>query len=151
MRKFAKISAVLTAMVLALAFVGCKDDDDDDDDPSVVTTWYCTVTDEDDDSSAVTETLYFYDDNTFKVVESSEEGVDVTFATGSYTGDTTKDGNIVITIKKIVKGALDDSNSLELVDVPAEYASLFGGATIKGNTMSTIDASSGELSTWLKK
>ena len=37
MRKFAKISAVLAAMVLALAFVGCKDDDDDDDDPSVVT------------------------------------------------------------------------------------------------------------------
>ena len=54
MRKFAKISAVLAAMVLALAFVGCKDDDDDDDDPSVVTTWYCTETDEDD-----TETLYF--------------------------------------------------------------------------------------------
>ena len=32
MKKFAKISAVLAAMVLALAFVGCKDDDDDDDD-----------------------------------------------------------------------------------------------------------------------
>ena len=32
MRKFAKISAVLAAMVLALAFVGCKNDDDDDDD-----------------------------------------------------------------------------------------------------------------------
>ena len=31
MRKFAKISAVLAAMVLALAFVGCKSDDDDDD------------------------------------------------------------------------------------------------------------------------
>ena len=34
MRKFAKISAVLAAMVLALAFVGCKSDDDDDDDVS---------------------------------------------------------------------------------------------------------------------
>ena len=31
MRKFAKISAVLAAMVLALAFAGCKSDDDDDD------------------------------------------------------------------------------------------------------------------------
>ena len=31
MRKFAKISAVLAAMVLALAFVGCKSDDDSDD------------------------------------------------------------------------------------------------------------------------
>ncbi|MDO5773601.1 MAG: hypothetical protein Q4P16_04770 [Spirochaetales bacterium] len=148
MRKFAKISAVLAAMVLALAFVGCKDDDDDDD-PSVVTTWYCTETDED-DGSVVTETVYFYDDNTFKAVESSE-GVNVTFATGSYTGDTTKDGNIVITIKKIVKGALDDSDSLELVDVPAEYASYFVlKATINGNTMSSIDGD-GELSAWIKK
>mgnify|MGYP004540790481 CR=1 FL=1 len=31
MRKFAKISAVLAAMVFALAFAGCKSDDDDDD------------------------------------------------------------------------------------------------------------------------
>ena len=149
MRKFAKISTVLAAMVLALAFVSCKDDDDDDDDPSVVTTWYCTETDED-DGSVVTETVYFYDDNTFKAVESSE-GVNVTLATGSYTGDTTKDGNIVITIKKIVKGALDDSDSLELVDVPAEYASYFVlKATINGNTMSSIDGD-GELSAWIKK
>ena len=148
MRKFAKISAVLAAMVLALAFVGCKDDDDDDD-PSVVTTWYCT--EEDDEDGVITETLYFYDDSTFKVVESSE-GVNITVATGTYTGDTTKDGNVVITIKKVVKGMLEDSESTELVDVPAEYASLFGWiATINGNTMSTRDASSGELSAWLKK
>ena len=96
MRKFAKISAVLAAMVLAIAFVGCKDDDDDDDDPSVVTTWYTQEVDEDDDS-VMTETIYFYDDSTFKVVDSSE-GVNINFATGTYTGDTTKDGNIVITI-----------------------------------------------------
>ena len=145
MRKFAKISAVLAAMVLALAFVGCKDDDDDDDDPSVVTTWYCTETDEDD-----TETLYFYDDSTFKNVNSSE-GVNITVATGTYTGDTTKDENIVITLKKIVKGVLEDSDSTELVDVPAEYASLFSAiATINGNTMSSIDGD-GELSAWIKK
>ena len=149
MRKFAKISAVLAAMVLALAFVGCKDDDDDDDDPSVVTTWYCTEEDED-DGSVVTETLYFYDDSTFKMVMSSE-GVNVTAATGTFTGDTTKDGNIVMTIKKIVKGALEDSESMELVDVPAEYASkLVIKATINGNTMSSIDGD-GELSAWLKK
>ncbi|WP_296010326.1 hypothetical protein [uncultured Treponema sp.] len=146
MRKFAKISAVLAAMVLALAFVGCKDDDDDDD-PSVITTWYCT---EEDDGSVVTETVYFYDDSTFKVVESSE-GVNITFATGTYTGDTTKDGNVVITIKKVVKGMLEDSESLELVDVPSEYASEFiWKATISGNTMTTADGD-GELSAWLKK
>ena len=149
MRKFAKISAVLAAMVLALAFVGCKDDDDDDDDPSVVTTWYCTEED-DEDGSVITETVYFYDDSTFKVVESSE-GVNVTAATGTYTGDTTKDGNVVMTIKKVVKGMLDESESLDLVDVPAEYASKFVyKATINGNTMSTTDGD-GELSAWLKK
>ena len=60
MRKFAKISAVLAAMVLALAFVGCKDDDDDDDDPSVVTAWYSA-------EDGATETVYFYDDSTFKL------------------------------------------------------------------------------------
>ncbi|HAZ96056.1 MAG TPA: hypothetical protein DCW73_02145, partial [Treponema sp.] len=138
--------AVLAAMVLALAFVGCKDDDDDDD-PSVITTWYCT---EEDDGSVVTETVYFYDDSTFKVVESSE-GVNITFMTGTYTGDTTKDGNVVITIKKVVKGMLEDSESLELVDVPSEYASEFiWKATISGNTMTTADGD-GELSAWLKK
>ena len=149
MRKFAKISAVLAAMVLAIAFVGCKDDDDDDDDPSVVTTWYTQEVDEDDDS-VMTETIYFYDDSTFKVVDSSE-GVNINFATGTYTGDTTKDENIVITLKKIVKGALEDSDSTELVDVPSEYASYFVlKATINGNTMSSIDGD-GELSAWIKK
>ena len=38
MRKFAKISAVLAAMVLALAFAGCKSDDDDDDDAKPIQT-----------------------------------------------------------------------------------------------------------------
>ena len=80
MRKFAKISAVLAAMVLALAFVGCKDDDDDDDDddPSVVTTWYCTETDEDDGSVK------------------AELGGET--YSGSYSGDTTKDGDIIVII-----------------------------------------------------
>ncbi len=151
MRKFAKISAVLAAMVLALAFVGCKDDDDDDDDdPSVVTTWYTQEVDDDDESVVMTETVYFYDDSTFKVVESSD-GVNINFAAGTYSGDTTKDGNVVITIKKVVKAMFDDSESLELVDVPAEYASYFvWKATINGNTMSAIDGD-GELSVWLKK
>ena len=148
MRKFAKISAVLAAMVLALTFVGCKNDDDDDDDPSVVTTWYCTQEDED-DGSVVTETLYFYDDSTFKDVNSSE-GIDITVAIGTYTGDTTKDGNVVITIKKIVKGALEDSESMELVDVPAEYASkLVIKATINGNTLTAV--TDDETSYYIKK
>ena len=105
MRKFAKISAVLAAMVLALAFVGCKDDDDDDDDPSVVTTWYCT--EEDESGSSETMTLYFYDDNTFKMIFSDGE-ITATAATGTYTGDTTKDGTIKLTATKMI----DDNGNL---------------------------------------
>ncbi|WP_296665170.1 hypothetical protein, partial [Treponema sp. UBA753] len=114
--------------------------------PSVVTTWYCT---EEDDGSVVTETLYFYDDSTFKDVNSSE-GINITVATGTYTGDTTKDGNVVITIKKIVKGALEDSESMELVDVPSEYASkLVIKATINGNTLTAV--TDDETSYYIKK
>ena len=89
MRKFAKISAVLAAMVLALAFVGCKDDDDDDDDPSVVTAWYSA-------EDGATETVYFYDDSTFKL-EATMNKVTMVGATGTYSSGTTKDGEIVIT------------------------------------------------------
>ena len=46
MRKFAKISAVLVAMVLALAFAGCKSDDDDDDDVSGSTAYWISVEEE---------------------------------------------------------------------------------------------------------
>ena len=85
MRKFAKISAVLAAMVLALAFVGCKDDDDDD--PSVVTTWAIS-------EEGYKAVLTFYDNGTAKLEGSDEEGG---FSeTGKYSGDTTKDGEIVI-------------------------------------------------------
>ena len=87
MRKFAKISAVLAAMVLALAFVGCKDDDDDDDDPSVVTAWAVS---EEGYKAVVT----FYDDGTVKFEGSDEEGG--YSVTGKYSGDTTKYGAIVI-------------------------------------------------------
>lgn len=87
----------------------------------------------------------------FMFYDCALQGVNITFATGTYTGDTTKDGNVVITIKKVVKGMLEDSESLELVDVPSEYASEFiWKATISGNTMTTADGD-GELSAWLKK
>lgn len=87
MRKFAKISAVLAAMVFALAFAGCNSSsDDDDDDPSVVTTWSSY------DSSNRYD-FYFYDDNTFKSTH-SVSGITYEHLSGTYTGDTTKDGKI---------------------------------------------------------
>ena len=127
MRKFAKISAVLAAMVLALAFVGCKDDDDD---PSVVTTWYCTEKDE--DGSSATMTLYFYDDNTFKMIF-SEGSITATGSTGTYTGDTTKDGKIKLTATKIMD---DDGN---LVDCNETTEGI-----ISGNKMTIEEEGEGE-------
>ena len=142
MRKFAKISAVLAAMVLALAFVGCKDDDDDDDDPSVVTTWYCTETDED-DGSVVKETVYFYDDNTFKL-EATMNKVTMVGATGTYSGDTTKDGKIKMTIKKIF-----DEKTNGLVDCPASEAE--GYATINGTVLTLLGDAEEDNEVFIKK
>ena len=88
MRKFAKISAVLAAMVLALAFVGCKDNDDDDD-PSVVTTWAIS-------EEGYKAVLTFYDNGIVKSEVSDAEDGDFS-ETAKYSGDTTKDGEIVIT------------------------------------------------------
>ena len=136
MRKFAKISAVLAAMVLALAFVGCKDDDDDDDDPSVVTAWYSA-------EDGATETVYFYDDSTFKL-EATMNKVTLVGATGTYSGDTTKDGKIKMTIKKIF-----DEKTNGLVDCPASEAE--GYATINGTVLTVLGDAEEDNEVFIKK
>ena len=136
MRKFAKISAVLAAMVLALAFVGCKDDDDDDDDPSVVTAWYSA-------KDGATETVYFYDDSTFKL-EATMNKVTMVGATGTYSGDTTKDGKIKMTIKKIF-----DEKTNGLVDCPASEAE--GYATINGTVLTLLGDAEEDNEVFIKK
>ena len=136
MRKFAKISAVLAAMVLTLAFVGCKDDDDDDDDPSVVTAWYSA-------EDGATETVYFYDDNTFKL-EATMNKVTMVVATGTYSGDTTKDGKIKMTIKKIF-----DEKTNGLVDCPASEAE--GYATINGTVLTVLGDAEEDNEVFIKK
>ena len=136
MRKFAKISAVLAAMVLALAFVGCKDDDDDDDDPSVVTAWYSA-------KDGATETVYFYDDSTFKL-EATMNKVTMVGSTGTYSGDTTKDGKIKMTIKKIF-----DEKTNGLVDCPASEAE--GYATINGTVLTVLGDAEEDNAVFIKK
>ena len=136
MRKFAKISAVLAAMVLALAFVSCKDDDDDDDDPSVVTAWYSA-------EDGATETVYFYDDSTFKL-EATMNKVTMVGVTGTYSGDTTKDGKIKMTIKKIF-----DEKTNGLVDCPASEAE--GYATINGTVLTLLGDAEEDNEVFIKK
>ena len=135
MRKFAKISAVLAAMVLTLAFVGCKDDDDDDD-SSIVTAWYSA-------EDGATETVYFYDDSTFKL-EATMNKVTMVGATGTYSGDTTKDGKIKMTIKKIF-----DEKTNGLVDCPASEAE--GYATINGTVLTLLGDAEEDNEVFIKK
>ena len=77
MRKFAKISAVLAAMVLALAFAGCKSDDDDDDDAKPIQAIVING-----------DVVTLYDDGT--VIIKASDG---TTSNGTYTK---ADGKIVI-------------------------------------------------------
>ncbi len=77
MRKFAKISAVLAAMVFALAFAGCKSDDDDDDDAKPIQAIVING-----------DVVTLYDDGT--VIIKASDG---TTSNGTYTK---ADGKIVI-------------------------------------------------------
>lgn len=77
MRKFAKISTVLAAMVFALA--GCKNDssssgDDDQPEAGVVTKWYYDC-DSNDLKKKEQRWLYFYDDGTVKMTRTWTETV----------------------------------------------------------------------------
>ena len=77
MRKFTKISAVLAAMVFALAFAGCKSDDDDDDDAKPIQAIVING-----------DVVTLYDDGT--VIIKASDG---TTSNGTYTK---ADGKIVI-------------------------------------------------------
>lgn len=122
MKAIKKLALVLAALATVFAFASCSDDDDDDDGLSTVTTWAYTSTYTDEGVSATdTNTIYFYEDSTFKIVNSGKYGSEsysYTVATGTYTGDTTKAGaTITVNATKIAKFMIDeDSESEELVD-----------------------------------
>ena len=105
MRKFAKISAVLAAMVLALAFAGCKSDDDDDDDAKPIQAIVING-----------DVVTLYDDGT--VIIKASDG---TTSNGTYTK---ADGKIVIkdskgnTIeaKSTTDGKVDTSEPVTIKD-----------------------------------
>ncbi len=121
MRKFAKISAVMAAMFIAVAFVGCKNDDDGN---SLVTEWYAPI------NGGGTGFLYFYDDDTFKM-EFNSGSVTMVMATGIYFGDTTENGRIRMVAKEVV------NDDFELVDCPASESE--GFAVINGTVLTLLD------------
>ena len=105
MRKFAKISAVLSAMVLALAFAGCKSDDDDDDDAKSIQAIVING-----------DVVTLYDDGT--VIIKASDG---TTSNGTYTK---ADGKIVIKdskgntteAKSTTDGKVDTSEPVTIKD-----------------------------------
>ena len=121
----------LMGLVVALSLVGFVscDDDDDDDDASVVATYKYTYEAEDDEDEDYTDTFYFYDDATFKVTYNS-----YTIATGIYTGDATSDGDVTLTIKKVAKGFVEDSDDTSLIDWSDDYGTASVSITISSGT-----------------
>lgn len=107
MKKLLKVSAFLAAMMLALTFVACSSDDDE---PSVVTTWNA-------EEGAEAMVLNFLDDSSFNVTM-GELG---TVAKGTYTGDTTSNGTIKVTITHMM-GDNDELQALgnEAIEVDAK-------------------------------
>ena len=105
MRKFAKISAVLAAMVLALAFASCKSDDDDDDDAKPIQAIVING-----------DVVTLYDDGT--VIIKASDG---TTSNGTYTK---ADGKIVIKdskgntteAKSTTDGKVDTSEPVTIKD-----------------------------------
>lgn len=122
MKAIKKLALVLAALATVFAFASCSDDDDDDDGPSAVTTWLHQDSGvEEGVAWKESDTVYFYGDGTFKIYSTGSEGsesFEATFATGTYTGDTTKAGaTITLNATKIAQCFVDDnSESTELVD-----------------------------------
>ena len=128
----------LMGLVVALSLVGfvsCDDDDDDDEGASVVATYSYTYEAEGDEDEDYTESFYFYSDATFKVTYES-----YTIATGTYTGDATSDGSVTLTVKKVAKGFIEESDDTSLIDWSDDYGDASVTITISSGSF-TIDSS----------
>lgn len=90
MKKLSMLLVALLSAAMMMGFVGCKQEDNTPTGPAVATTWEQT-------NGGTTLTLTAYSDNTWKLVASAS-GVSQEQAKGTYTGDTTKDGTIEVTI-----------------------------------------------------
>ena len=114
MKAFKSIFAVLLSAALVFSFAACSDDDDDDE-PSAVATFATEA-----DKHGEFERVLFYGDNTFAMQEVSSE-MTLTTATGTYTGDPNKASETIkLTVKKIIKAFVDDSDDMSLVDATDE-------------------------------
>ncbi len=99
MKSIKKYLFIMAALAAVFGFVACSDEDDD---PSTVATYEAT-------DEAMT--LTFLDDNTWSVI-GKVLGTEMTMAEGTYAGDPSKNGEILITTTKLMY-----ANGGQLVDV----------------------------------
>lgn len=104
MKGVKKYLFIMAALAAVFGFVACDNDEEED---NIVAVYTATVTE---DGIAETETMTFYGDNTF-LATSSAMSITVTVMVGTYKGDPSKDGRIIMTIEKII------NDDLVLVDV----------------------------------
>lgn len=154
MKRFTKVIAVISALVLACAFVGCKNDTSSDDtssSDSIVTPDNDSTSDDgstsNSDSSSSTQkqivsewenslskqTLVFYSDGTVGIISSVSSALDVF---GTYTGDASKDGEITF------KG-----QTMQGVDIAFPYSK----ATINGDELTATLSTGSSTTTFTKK
>lgn len=152
MKRFTKVIAVISALVLACAFVGCKNDTSSDDtssSDSIVTPDNDSTSDDgstsNSDSSSSTQkqivsewesnlpptyTLVFYSDGTVENITSISNVV------GTYTGDASKDGEITF------KG-----QTMQGIDITFTYSK----ATINGDELTATLSTGSSTTTFTKK
>lgn len=94
MKKLSMLLVAVLAVALMMGFVGCKQEDDTPAGPAVVTTW------EDATDPEMVMTLYIYGDNTWKLVMSAE-GQSLDALKGTYTGDSTKNGDLTCKVTEV--------------------------------------------------
>ena len=139
MKKIFNLFAILLAISLAtVSFVSCSSDSDDDDDDSSSAVAVFKATDDEG-----TQTYSFYADNTYvyhSKCSYTENGTtineDLDIEAGTYTGDPTKDGSVVVTITKYADW-----------DAPAVAAAIASGKTVTNSEAPLVAASDSEPET----
>lgn len=163
MKKIFKLVSVLTALAVAgFGFIACSDDDDDDDEKVVfdlregisgtkVATYVGSYTEEDDEDGTTycTDTITFYTSdskNLFQVDEKMSNGGEVAYLTissGTYTGDPTTNGTVVLTLTTIYEPN-DDYTELESTDI-SSYGETISAIITSGKTKVEFDEDIGEV------
>lgn len=91
MKKLCMLLVAVLAVALMMGFVGCKQEDDVPSGPAVVATWRGAHNDENFELTA-------WDDKSWEILRVYDSSISTLYASGTYTGDATKGGELKCTI-----------------------------------------------------